>query len=209
MVDYFRTAFKWFLEVNRHDKRANYPYLMWNLRFRAGASIYHGHMQMVLNKYSHVPEYKKIVKAIKSYKKQGLDYFRDLFEIYEALGLFYKMEGKTLEEATYILFSLTPYKDKEIVFITDKFSDTFAISIFRCINALIKEAGLESLNMGIVFKPFLNEDNEMKIIGKIIDRQSTSLLASDISGMRIFGGIDVITDDPFLLSKNVSKYIKS
>jgi len=51
--DYLETAERWALEANRVDPAAKYYLFIWNCLWRAGASLLHGHAQVMLGRDMH------------------------------------------------------------------------------------------------------------------------------------------------------------
>ena len=48
--DYIDTSFKWFEMVFNRDKNFQFPFFVWNCLPRAGASLIHGHAQILITK---------------------------------------------------------------------------------------------------------------------------------------------------------------
>ncbi|MCH7982847.1 MAG: hypothetical protein IIC28_02635, partial [Chloroflexi bacterium] len=89
--DYLSTALRWANRVHDHDAEAVYPFIFWNAAWRAGASLRHGHAQVLVAKeepYARVGALRDA--ALRFQADTGRDYFRVLVALHEALGLAYR-----------------------------------------------------------------------------------------------------------------------
>jgi len=201
--DYFKTAMKWFARANKNNKKAIYPFLLWNCLWRSAASIIHGHFQLVLGEGSHYAEaeyYNKIRKEY--YEKYEQDYFSDFYQVHELIGLGLRRKGLR------IFVSIIPRKNKEVSVISDKFDKSFISAIYKVTSCLVKDLGVMSFNLGIILPP-LNKDKEWKgfpIIARIVDRGDLSSRTTDIGGMELYARTNVIEADPYKVFEKVKNY---
>ena len=116
--DAINVALKWFKKVNKTDKGAIYPFLIWNCLWRAGASIVHGHIQTTMTKVRHYPQVELLKKNSEEYKRRyKRDYFTDLYRVHECLGLAF------CHRDVKVIASLTPIKEKETIIISRRMNN--------------------------------------------------------------------------------------
>lgn len=193
--DYIDVAMKWFKKANKEDKRAVYPYLMWNCLWRSGASINHGHMQTTLTTKEY-PKIKILRKKRKKYeKKYSSNYWGDLFRIHKSLGLGIN------EEKTKVFLYLTPIKNKEtIIYSPNGLTEELKYSLSKVLKAYYK-IGIRSFNVSFYLPPL---ETKGEVLVRFLDRGPLSKRTSDMGAMELYA-TPVIEDDPFKLIKHVKK----
>jgi hypothetical protein len=204
--DYFNTSLKWFDKAYKSNRNAAYPFLLWNCLWRSGASIIHGHFQLILGESSHYAEaewYNKIRKEY-SEKFKG-DYFSDLYKAHQLIGL--GLEHKKIK----IFTNITPRKDKEVTIISDKLDKHHVSSVYKIINSLIKDFGVMSFNLGTILPPFPLPDKNsdwkgFPVITRIVSRGPLSNKTSDIGGVELYTRSNVIETDPYRVFEKVKTY---
>jgi hypothetical protein len=143
LKDYLEVAEKWFKETKKYDKEIKYNFLGWNCLWRSAASVIHGHIQLISSKLEY-GRIKKLEEISSRYNnKFKSDYFLDLFRVHKSLGL-----GKKIGKS-YILFYLTPIKEKEI-FIFSK--EKRFINLYEIIYKIIKNylrLGVQAFNLSL------------------------------------------------------------
>ena len=219
LQDYFSTALKWFDKAYDSNNNAVYPFMLWNCLWRSGASIIHGHFQLVLGEGSHYAEAEQYNKVRQEYsQKFGSDYFLDLYRTHELLGLGF--EKKKIKVYT----SITPRKDKEITIVSEKLDKSFVSAIYKVANCLVKELGVNSFNMGIILPPLAkaakrankaNAANSLTnladwkgfpFIARIVNRGALNAKTSDIGGMEMYAKGNVIETDPYKVFEKVKSF---
>lgn len=207
LQDYFRTAMKWFDKAFRTNRNAVYPFLLWNCLWKAGASIIHGHMQLVLGEGVHYAEAELYNKLRKEYSvKYNSNYFLDFYKAHEIIGLGSKARNML------VFTSLTPKKDKEVTIISEKLDKKCVKIIYQVSNCLVKELGVDSFNLGVILPP-LGKDEKgdgwraswkgFPVIARIVSRGSLSNKTSDIGGMEMFANSRVIETDPYKVFEKI------
>ncbi len=197
IADYLEVAQNWFKKANEYDNKAIYPFFMWNCLWKAGASIIHGHAQVLISKepYGKQQFYNDIRKK---YQEQYLsEYFEDLYLIHKALGL-----GFTLGN-TKIIAHLTPLKEKEILILSSNL-----LELPESISLVLKcyyNLGVRSFNVAIFMPPLNREDI---FITRIVDRGDPLSRTSDIGGMELYAGTSVVATDPFKLIKKLKEEVE-
>ncbi len=203
MQDYFHVALKWFDKAYKSNKNAHYPFLLWNCLWRAAASIIHGHMQLVLGEGSHYAEPEYYNRIRKEYDNMfNSDYYSDFYHAHEMIGL--GLESKKIR----IFTNITPRKDKEVTLMAEKFDRHFVSAIYKVANCLIKDFGVMSFNLSIIFPP-LNKDIAWKgfpVLARIVDRGKLSNKTTDIGGMEMYARSNVIETDPYMVFEKVKSY---
>lgn len=200
--DYIDTAMHWAQRAHHADAEARYFFLMWNCLWKGGASVVHGHMQVMLGRgmhYARVEHWRR--QALLYRLAHGENLFDDLYRIHEALGLGMRV-GQTR-----VLASLTPIKEKEIWLISPgrwirsgDFQDAIAWALDKYIHAL----GSQSFNMALFQRPIDNppadapaEDwDEFPAVVRIVDRGDLQVRTADVGCMELYGS-SVIFSDPF------------
>ena len=107
-----------------------------------------------------------------------------------------------------IFASITPKKGNEITIISDKLDKEFMKTIAQTADCLVKELGVNSFNLGIIFPPMRKEDawKDFPVIARLVDRGKLSSKASDFAGMEIYAASSVIETDPYKTFEKVKKY---
>ena len=190
IYDILDVAFRWFERANEYDRRAIYPFFVWNCLWRAGASIIHGHAHALISKepYGKYEFYDSVRKTYaRNYRSE---YFDDLYRIHAALGL-----GFTLDNSKVMVY-LTPIKEKELIIIAENIAE-----LAKSISYILKryhEMGVRSFNAALFIPPLRTTDI---LIARIVDRGDLSIKTSDIGGMELYAGTSVVSTDPFVLAE--------
>jgi hypothetical protein len=211
--DYFSTAMNWYSLAHKKNPSAIYPFLLWNCLWRSGASIIHGHIQMVLGEGMHYAEAEHFNEIRKNYRtKFSSDYFEDLYKTHEMIGLGLKNGRNRL------LMSITARKEKEITIVGPALDNSIVSMIYSSINCLMKDFDVESFNVGIIMPPISekklfrkegkNEWEGFPVIVRILDRGKLSSKTTDFAGMEMYSGTRVIEGDPYKVFEILKTAIK-
>lgn len=196
--DYLTVALEWFRQQRAVDKDAACPYLMWNVLWRAGGTIIHGHLQMTMSTGGHYPAVERFKRAGDDYSlfgANGKDFFYDLYRAHEALGLGFMRSGSR------IIAELTPRKEKGVMIIRNLADWSEFPQLAEPVHHVLKSyqaMGAQSFNV-LFFLPALPLDNgwyRFPAIVRFIDRGPLTGNASDIGGME-FAEMPVIGTDPY------------
>ena len=193
VADYLETGWRWMQVAHNYDSAARYALFLWNCNSRAGASIPHGHAQVVLGRNSHYVRIEHLRKAAGDYKSSyGNGYFDDLFKVHKALGLGFGA-GKIK-----VMACLTPLKLSEVMILSDSLSGVMKEAVYRALACLRDQLKVTSFNLGIAFPPIGSEQGweGFPVIARMLDRGDAGELSSDISAME-FWGANVVSSDPF------------
>jgi hypothetical protein len=167
---------------------------MWNCLWRAGASVIHGHTQILLSSepYQSVGKWLQIRDSYR--QLYGAEYDEDMYRLHRALGL-----GRSYKPGR-ILAHLTPVKEKEMVILAQTTGDLPPL-ISRVLSTYY-QLGVRSFNLAILQPPL---GTGGPIMARVVDRGDLLSRSSDIGGMELYGGMAIVSSDPFLIIKALEK----
>jgi len=197
VADYIETGWKWAQRAHDFDPLARCCLFLWNCTNRAGASIRHGHAQVILGRGSHYVKVESLRKSALLYEEQyGSNYFDDLFAAHEALGLGWK----TGDVRTMVY--LTALKQNEVMILSQGLTPSLAENIYRVLSCFRDKLDVKSFNLGIAFPPFGDRIGweGFPVISRMVDRGNTDNISSDISAMEFYGA-NVVNSDPWETAK--------
>lgn len=193
VADYFETGLRWMQEAHRYDGEACYGFFLWNCTHRAGASIQHGHAQVLLSKGRHMAKVEQLRNAAAVYgDKYQADYFSDLYMVHQALGLGWQRGGVRM------MSHLNAVKQHEVMLLADRLDDSFAECIYCVLAGYRDRLQVKSFNLALAFPPLVDVPgwDGFPLVARIVDRGNTADLSSDFSAMELYGA-SVVTSDPF------------
>jgi len=195
VVDYIETALRWMKKANEFKKDAVYPFFLWNCLWKAGASIIHGHAQVLLSKkpYSKWLFFKKVRETYRNAYER--DYAEDLSHVHRALGLLIE-KGNTK-----VMAYLTPIKEKEVLIFAEN-----PLEAGKTISWVLRgfySLGVRSFNVGM-YLPALGEEDLVMV--RIVDRGDPASKTVDMGGMEVYAGTSVVSSDPFKLIEFLNKF---
>ncbi len=193
VADYIETGWKWARKAHAYDPSAQYCLFLWNCTNRAGASIRHGHAQVVIGSGSHYARAEQLCTAVSGYSnKYGRNYFDDLFMVHQALGLAWKSDSART------MVYLSALKQKEVMVLGTALNDSFTGSIYNVLSCFRDSLQVKSFNLGIVFPPLgdVSGWEGFPLVARMVDRGDTRDFSSDIGAMEFYGA-NVIDSDPF------------
>ncbi len=204
VTDYLDTAMAWFGRAHRHDPEARYPLLIWNCLWRAGASINHGHAQVVLGRGMHYVQVEAWRRAAQGYRESwGSGYFEDLCRVHRPLGLMLEKEGVS------ILTSLTPKKEKEVLLLAPELNPSFKERLYEVLACFRDRLGVSSFNLAIYLPPLGPTPETWEgfpIVARMVDRGEPGAKASDMGAMELYAQ-SVVSADPFEVARMVRETI--
>jgi len=194
IADYLEVASLYFKKAHEVNPDAIYPFFAWNALWRAGASIIHGHAQVVLTEGMAYSKIDMLRRQVLDYENLHLsNYFDDIFAVHKALGL--GMEyGKTR-----IMVKLTPIKNNEILIVGRDYGQELAKSISKVLTALKNNLGVQSFNLVIYLPPLAKtEENWSHIpyIVRIVDRGNLGNKTADIGSMELYAQ-SIVESNPY------------
>ena len=194
-------AFQWFKRVAKADGRAVYPFLLWNCLWRSGASMVHGHMQMVAGRTPY-PKVEALWRQAKRYEaRYKSNYFEDLYQVHRSLGLGFQ------HKAFRVLAYLTPVKEREVFIYSWK-----PKGLARVLNKVLQvygKLGVESFNFSLALPPLRRVKGweEFPYLARLVDRGKLEEKTSDIGGMELYAA-SIVSSDPFQLAEKLKAAFK-
>ncbi|MCU0494673.1 MAG: hypothetical protein MUD01_24060 [Chloroflexaceae bacterium] len=212
LLDYFDTALRWLAAAHAADGAARFPLIIWNCLWKAGASIVHGHMQMLLSPTLPFSTVERWRQAAATYgERTGHNYHDELAQLHAGLGLALHHVGSVRGYVT-----LTPTKDRELLLTTPAlpWGDGEALPMrealvplwgatHTALRGLIEGQDVRSFNVAVYLPPFGPPDPEwasMPVCMRVVDRGAPMQRAVNLGAMELFGS-SVITADPFEVAR--------
>ena len=198
VADYIDTAQRWARKSHEIEPGACYPFFLWNCLWKAGASILHGHAQMVLGQGMHYAKVEAWRQAAGRYQaSHGANYFSDLIATHRSLDLAIKHGTAT------ILPSLTPLKEKETIVVAEHLDASLKSAIALVLSTMIDKLGVQSFNVALYQPPLADTPENwdgFPHIARIVDRGSLQSKTADVAAMELFGQ-SIVTTDPYRLAE--------
>lgn len=200
IADALDVAWRWLETAHRHDPAARYPFIFWNCLWRAGASLLHGHLQMVLTADSPYGRIEAFRRAWAGYRSQWQsDLLADLYRVHEALGLALPFAGETRG-----MVYLTPLKEREVLLLSPAPGDRLWQRVGRLVEAYTRHLGVQSFNLAIISPPFERTASpatdvawiDFPTVVRLVDRGDLSSRTADFGAMELYAA-SVISSDPF------------
>jgi hypothetical protein len=192
--DYIDTAMAWAERARGMDEEARYLFFLWNCIWRAGASIVHGHAQVILGRDMHYAKVEHLRRAALDYRKAtGSNYFDDLYRVHHVLGLGLHVDGVR------VLVYLTPIKEKEIFLISQELDDSLKSSIYQVLECYVRGLGVSSFNLVICMPPMgpVEEDwSGFPVLVRVLDRGDPMNRTADMGAVELYAS-SVVSSDPF------------
>jgi hypothetical protein len=195
--DYIATAERWAEKANAADPAAVYYLFIWNCLWRAGASLLHGHAQMMLGRGMHYPAVERLRRNALQYQSQfQASYFDDIYRLHERLGCAFEVGGVR------VTASLTPVKENEVLLFAEQRNDALADAIYDVLAALRDKIGVTSFNLAIYGPPLAQTEESwdgFPVVARVVDRGDPKSRTTDFAAMEIYAAY-VVSHDPFRLA---------
>ena len=202
VIDYLDTGWNWAQKAHQFDPAAKYYFFLWNSLKKAGASLAHGHAQVVLGRDSHYAKVEALRHAAIRYKADfSSDYFDDLYQVHFDLGLAMEKDG------TKILTYLTPIKEKEIMLLSSFLDHSFGERVYEVLACFRDRLHVTAFNVGIATPPLdpVPEDwKDFPVIARIVDRGYPWDGSSDFGAMELYAA-SIISSDPFHVARVIEQ----
>jgi galactose-1-phosphate uridylyltransferase len=198
--DYLNTAERWAALAHRSDPTAKYYFFLWNCLWRAGASLLHGHAQMLLGRDLHYAavEYQRRVALQFEATHRG-NYFEALYVAHENVGAGFERDGVR------VMANLAPVKEHEVILMADEMTDQLKDRIYEALACLRDQVGVRSFNL-VLYRPPLAPSDEswegFPVMVRIVDRGDPTMRTNDFGGMELYAA-SVLASDPLKLAQTL------
>jgi len=197
--DYVDTGLRWAQAAHAFDPEAKHFLFMWNCLWRAGASLLHGHAQLLLGRGPAYPAVECLRRQAVDYRSRfDSDYFDDLYRAHVAVGCGFEREGVR------VLANLTPVKENEVLLIAPQLSDSLIDGTYDVLAVLRDGLGVASFNLALYLPPIAPDEGVdwrgFPAIVHIVDRGNPATRTSDIGAMELYAA-SVIAGDPLQLAR--------
>ncbi|MFN8559270.1 MAG: hypothetical protein U0531_18675 [Dehalococcoidia bacterium] len=212
--DYVDTAWEWAKLAHATDPNAIYYMFIWNCLWRAGASLLHGHAQMILGRDVHYAAVEKLRRAALLYQASfRTNYFEDLYRAHRALGI-----GFERADGVRVLANLTPVKENEVLLIEPNARDMtgpLKDALYDVLACYRDRLGATSFNVAI-YQPPIDKNGEngqenwegFPVVVRIVDRGDPTSRTADIGAMELYAA-SVVSSDPFKVSAALRESVGS
>ena len=203
--DYLDTAWKWAKIAHARDTNARYFLFIWNCLQRAGASLSHGHAQVMLGRDSHYAKIEGLRQAARCYKAEhGTDYFDDLYRAHLSVGCALEIEGVRA------LAYLTPIKEREVMLLARSFTSTFKEMVHEVLACFRDRMRVTSFNLMIVTPPLDKVEGweDFPVIARAVDRGYPHDPSCDFGTMELYAA-SVVSSDPFEVARTLKESLRA
>jgi hypothetical protein len=192
--DAIDVGLEWGQRALQADPAAKYLFFLWNCLWKSGASILHGHAQVVATRDLHFAKVEGLRRQAAAYRvAHGASYFDDLVAAHRALGLVHD-----IGEAA-ILTNLTPIKEKEVLLIAPDVGADLRRAIWHVLDCFVHHLGVTSFNLVIYMPPLAPAAEDWSgfpRVVRIVDRGEATNKTADVGAMELYAS-SVVSSDPF------------
>lgn len=196
--DYVGTGLRWAEKARETEPEAKYFLFMWNCLWRAGASLAHGHAQVMLGRSMHYPAVEQARRAALAYRERyGATYFDDLYEAHRAVGAALEKRGVR------VLANLAPVKENEILLIAPRLDAALIGVLYDALACYRERLGVASFNLAVHMPPLAPAEEDWSgfpVVVRLVDRGDLNSRTSDIGAMELYAA-SVISSDPLPLAR--------
>jgi len=200
VVDYLNVAWGWLEAAHRLEPPARFPFILWNCLWKSGASLIHGHLQMVLTRELPYGKVEALRRALADYRTRfESDLLADLYAVHEALGL-----SLPPRNGVRGFVYLTPLKEREVFLWADRPGGELWLGLGRLLEAYVRELGVQAFNVGLYLPPFGDRNGweGFPALARVVDRGDPANRTADFAGMELYAA-SVVASDPFLVSRRL------
>ncbi len=209
LKDMISTGKEWFRLANSFNPRARYPLAILNVLPRAGGSVFHPHLQVLLAEdrpYQKVEDLRRRMSDYQFYN--DAPYLDQLSFASQSLGLVFDVGS------AHIIFNLAPKKEKEVIIYESGSSGLpngdLSKATFDVINWWRRDLGVTSYNMAMYMPPLgecLDKGDWCNFYPfiRLVERGKEGAATSDFGAMEIFGP-SVVSADPLRLAASFAEY---
>ena len=198
--DYLNTGERWAGLAHRSDPAAKYYFFLWNCLWRAGASLLHGHAQVLLGRGMHYA-------AIEALRRNALlfeannrqNYFDALYIAHEVVGAAFERDGVR------IVANLAPVKEHEVILMANEMSDELKDRVYETLACFRDRLGVNSFNLVLYRAPLAPTEESwdgFPVMVRIVDRGDPTTRTNDFGGMELYAA-KVVASDPLKLAREL------
>lgn len=203
--DYIDTGRRWADKAHELDPSAKYYLFIWNCLWRAGASLEHGHAQVMLGRDMHYAKIEHLRRSALHYQSlTGDNYFQDLYQAHAVVGCGFENKG------VQIMAYLTPIKEHEVILMAPEMNDSLKMRIYETLTCYQTCLGISSFNL-VIYQPPIAPTEEnwegFPVIVRIVDRGDPDSRTADFGSMELYAA-SVVSSDPFLLARTLKQYME-
>lgn len=198
--DYLNTGERWAALAHRSDPSAKYYFFLWNCLWRAGASLLHGHAQVLLGREMHYAAIESLRRAALLFEAaHRQNYFDALYNAHEMVGAGFMSGGVR------VLANLAPVKEHEIILIADEMNDALKDRCYDVLACYRDRLGVSAFNL-VIYRPPLAPTPEswdgFPVIVRIVDRGDPLTRTNDFGAMELYAA-SVVASDPLTLAQTL------
>jgi len=198
--DYLNTGERWAALAHRTDPTAKYYFFLWNCLWRAGASLLHGHAQVLLGRDMHYAAIENLRRAALLFEATyRQNYFDALYSAHELVGAGFSRDGVR------VLANLAPVKEHEVILMADDMTEAFKDRIYQTLACFRDRLGVTSFNL-VLYRAPLAPTHEswdgFPVMVRIVDRGDSTMRTNDFGGMELYAA-SVVASDPLKLAQTL------
>lgn len=209
LKDMISTGNEWLRQANSYNPKARYPLAILNVLPRAGGSVFHPHLQVLLAEdrpYQKVEDLRRRMSDYQFYN--DAPYLDQLAFASRGLGLVFD------SGSAHIIFNLAPKKEKEVIIYGSDSSGLPNGDLSKAVSDVIhwwkKDLGVTSYNMAMYMPPLggcLDRGDWCNFYPfiRLVERGKEGAATSDFGAMEIFGP-SVVSADPIRLARSFAEY---
>ena len=198
--DYIDTGGRWGDLAHASDPEAKYYMFLWNCLWRAGASLLHGHAQVIMGRGMHYAAVEYLRRCAAVYQAHHrANYFTDLYPAHESIGCAFEKEG------TRVIANIAPKKENEVLLFAPFVNDSLKDRIYETLECLRDRMGVSSFNLVIYTPPWSQTPENWEgfpVVVRIVDRGDPSSRTADFGAMELYAQ-SVVSSDPFALARQL------
>ena len=196
--DYMDTGSRWAELAHASDPEAKYYLFLWNCLWRAGASLIHGHAQVMLGRGMHYAAIEHLRRSALFYQANyRSNYFEDLYKVHASVGCGFERDGVR------VLASLTPIKENEVILMAPALTDNLKDTTYDVLACLRDRLGVTAFNLVIYTPPVAPTEESWEgfpVVVRIVDRGNPMSRTADFGGMELYAA-SVVSSDPLRLAR--------
>ena len=204
--DYIDTGGRWGDLAHATDPEAKYYVFLWNCLWRAGASLLHGHAQVIMGRETHYAAVESLRRDAAVYQAHNrANYFNDLFLAHQSVGCAFEKDG------TRVIANLAPKKENEIMMFAPFVTDSLKDRIYEALTCYRERLGVSSFNLVIYTPPWAGTPENWEgfpCVVRLVDRGDPSSRTADIGAMELYAA-SVVSSDPFSLARDLREYMNA